>query len=97
MNEEEQIKKALLCKALGYDTDEVVEEYALDEDGQEKLLKRKVTKKHICPDIAAMKVYIEKYMPAEMDVKAMSEQELLDEKAKLIKILKEEFDGDLPM
>ena len=97
MDEEEQIKKALLCKALGYDTDEVVEEYVLDEDGQERLLKRKVTKKHICPDISAMKVYFEKYMPAEASVESMSEKELLDEKARLIKILKEEFDGDLPV
>ena len=97
MDEEEQIKKALLRKALGYDADEVVEEYVLSEEGEERLLKKKVTKKHICPDITAMKVYFEKYLPAEVDVSRMSEAELLEEKARLLKILKEELDGDLPM
>ena len=97
MDEEEELRQALLRKALGYDTDEVVEEYVLSEDGEQKLLKRKVTKKHICPDITAMKVYFEKYEPKELDVTQMSEAELLEEKARLLKILKEEFDGDLPM
>ena len=43
MNDEDKIRKALLKKALGYSADEVVEEYALD-DGEEKLVKKKVTK-----------------------------------------------------
>ena len=97
MNEEEEIRSALLRKALGYTADEVVEEYVLGEEGEERLLKKKITKKHVSPDIAAMKVYFEKYMPAEIDVSRMSEAELLEEKARLLKILKEEFDGNLPM
>ena len=32
MEEEERIRKALLKKALGYSADDVVEEYATDDD-----------------------------------------------------------------
>ena len=45
MDDESKIKKALLKKALGYIADDVVEEYLLDEDGNIKLSKKKVTKK----------------------------------------------------
>ena len=61
MEDEEKIKKALLKKALGYNADEVIEEYSFDEEGQIKLSKKKVTKKHYSPDISAMKVLFEKY------------------------------------
>ena len=44
MNEEE-IKNALLKKALGYESDEIVEEYTTDENGNSILSKRKITKK----------------------------------------------------
>ena len=95
-DEEEEIKKALLKKALGYVADEVVEEYVLGEDGEEKLSKRKVTKKHISPDISAIRVFLERYdTNLSSEIKNMSDEELLAEKAKLIKLLKEEYDGNL--
>ena len=40
-----KIQKALLKKALGYNCDEVVEEYVVDDDGNEILTKKKITKK----------------------------------------------------
>ena len=55
MNEEE-IKQALLKKALGYESDEIVEEYSTDEKGNSFLCKRKITKKFTPPDISALKI-----------------------------------------
>lgn len=90
MNEEAKIKKALLKKALGYDADEVVEEYVLDEDGNTKLSKKKITRKHYSPDISAMKVLFEKYIKTYgEEVAQMTDDELLQEKERLLKLLKE--------
>ena len=46
----EKIKGALLERALGYDADEVVEEYGFSE-GEAVLVKRKVTKKRVPPKV----------------------------------------------
>ena len=56
----EEIRKALLKKALGFSSDEVVEEYTLDKNGNEVLNRRKVTKKYNPPDISAVKILMEK-------------------------------------
>lgn len=89
------IEQALLKKALGYDCDEVIEEYVIDEEGNEKLCKKKITKKHISPDIPAAKVLLEHYSNLEQSkYENMTEQELKEEKLKLIKLLKGEEDGD---
>ena len=58
MNEDE-IKQALLKKALGYESDEVVEEYSTDENGKPVLSKRKITKKFNPPDINALRFLFE--------------------------------------
>ena len=60
MDDEDKIRKALLKKALGYNADEVIEEYALNE-GEEVLVKKKVTKKHYGPDVSAVKILLERY------------------------------------
>ena len=54
----EKIKGALLERALGYDADEVVEEYGFSE-GEAVLVKRKVTKKRVPPDIQAAKMLLD--------------------------------------
>ena len=91
MNEQDKIKKALLKKALGYDADEVVEEYAYNEDGELKLSKKKVTKKHYSADISAVKVLLERYYKTyEEQVLAMSDEALEEEKKKLLQQLKKE-------
>ena len=56
----EKIKGALLERALGYDADEVVEEYGFSE-GEAVLVKRKVTKKRVPPDIQAAKMLLERF------------------------------------
>ncbi len=53
---DEEIKKALYKKAVGYTAKEVVEEYG-GEDGN--LVKKKVSKKHIPPDMTAIKTLID--------------------------------------
>ena len=77
------LKSALIKKALGYDATEVVEEYA-DEQGEIKLLKRKVTKKNVPPDVTALKMLIEGETNS---ISHLTDQELKAEKERLIKLL----------
>lgn len=81
----EKIKGALLERALGYDADEVVEEYAFSE-GEPVLVKRKITKKRVPPDIQAAKMLLDDAPP----VSALSDEELKREKIRLLELLKEE-------
>lgn len=91
MTEEERLKKALMRKALGYKTNEVVEEFCVDEQGAQKLSKRKITKKHFAPDLTALKLLIEKYYPdTSLKICDMTDQELLEEREKILQLLKEE-------
>ena len=54
----EQINQALIKKAKGYTTKEVVEEFVVEEN-DEKLIKKKITTKYIPPDLSAVKVVLE--------------------------------------
>lgn len=91
-NYNEKLNKALIKKALGYASKEVVEEFS-SEDGKLILNKRKVTKKNIPPDISAVKILLTMYSNSEDDFSKLSDEELLIERDKLLKILKEEDDG----
>ena len=82
---DEGIKKALLKCAVGFDTSEIVEEYTVDE-GELKLVKRKVTKRDVPPDIKAVKMLLD----GEADASQMSDEELEERREKLIAMLKEE-------
>ncbi|HIQ65657.1 MAG TPA: hypothetical protein IAB25_01185 [Candidatus Coproplasma stercoravium] len=82
---DEGLKKALIKCAVGFDTSEVVEEYAVDGDGL-KLVKRKVTKRDVPPDIKAVKMLLD----GEADAREMSDEELEERRKKLIEMLKEE-------
>lgn len=96
MNDEDKIRKALLKKALGYDANEVVEEYSFDEEGELKLSKKKVTKKHYSADISAVKVLLDRYYKTyEDEVLTMSDEALENEKNRLLQQLKKgDKDGD---
>ena len=82
---DEGINKALLKCAVGFDTSEIVEEYTVDE-GELKLVKRKVTKRDVPPDIKAVKMLLD----GEADASQMSDEELEERREKLIAMLKEE-------
>ena len=85
-DQEEKIKKALYKKAHGYDSTETVEEYALFDDGV-KLTKKKITKKNVPPDITALKILLDGEIKPIAD---MTDEELENEKKRLMKILAEE-------
>ena len=87
MENRESVKDALKKCAVGLSASEVVEEFTV-ENGELKLVKRKVTKRDIPPDIKAVKMLLEGD-----DFSRATDEELLAEKEKLLKILKEE-DGD---
>lgn len=64
---------------------EVIEEYA-EVDGKLKLLKRKKTEKDIPPDLKAVQLIIEEQRGGR-GISALSDEELENEKLKLLKLL----------
>lgn len=86
--QEEKIREALLKVALGYSLGEVTEEYDA-RDGELKLIKRKETHKDIPPDLKAVKLLLDDGG----DYSALSDEELEEEKNKLIRQLSEENHG----
>ena len=81
---EKEIKKALIKRASGYDASEVIEEYGTDNDGEVKLLKKKVTHKNVPPDVTALKILLE---GESVPIAQMSDEELQLEKERLLKLL----------
>ena len=75
------MKKALVKRALGYDTEEVIEEYSQGQDGI-VLTKKKVTKKNVPPDISALKALLELTTPN--DISSLTDEELEKEKQRLL-------------
>lgn len=80
----ENVKNALARCAVGLSASEVVEEFVVD-NGELKLVKKKVTKREIPPDIKAAKMLLEGE-----SLSAVTDEELTAERERLIKILKEE-------
>ena len=76
------VKKALVRCAVGFDTSEVVEEYTMA-DGELKLVKRKVTRRDVPPDIKAVKMLLD----GEGDIGGMSDEELEERRKKLLAML----------
>jgi hypothetical protein len=81
VSDDENVKLALKKCAVGFDTSEVVEEFVV-ENGELKLIKRKVTKRDIPPDIKAMKMLLDG-----QDVEKFSDEELMEERDSLMKML----------
>ncbi len=75
----------LFKKARGYSVEEVTEEYAFDEEGNERLLKRKVQSKYIPPDLSAIKACME---IKDNEIAQMTQQQLEEEKRRLLEELK---------
>ncbi len=85
METRESVKDALIKCAVGLSASEVVEEFSADGDGELKLVKRKVTKRDVPPDIKAVKMLIDGE-----NLNGLSDDELAAEREKLIKLLKED-------
>ena len=88
---DEGIRRALYRRAVGFEADEVTEEYSFNE-GEEGLLKRRVVKKQVPPDVAAAKLYVEAQKP----LTELTDEELEREKDRLLHLLKsvEEDNGE---
>lgn len=81
-----ELERALIKKALGYTTEETVEEYSQTPEGEIRLSKKKVTKKSVPPDMTALKILLDQTQPS---IASMSDAELEEEKIRLINLLKE--------
>ncbi len=84
--QEDKLKDAVLKVALGFSIEEVTEEYGV-EDGELKLVKRKETRKDVPPDLKAAKLLLE-----EKDYAALSDEELEQERQRLLSKWKEIYD-----
>lgn len=82
--QDEKLNEAIRKVALGFSLAEVTEEYAAA-DGELKLVKRKETKKDVPPDLKAVKLLLE-----ERDFSALSDEELEEERQRLLRGLKED-------
>jgi hypothetical protein len=78
VDEKIRLERALKKKALGYSANETVEEYQLA-DGAFTLTKRKVTRKHYPPDVAAARALL----GGERDIKDYTDEELEAERVRL--------------
>lgn len=92
LNKNKDIYKALFKKAVGYITNESTEEYTVSDD-ELKLCKKKVTKKHIPPDISALKLLID--LNDVKEITDMTDTELEEEKKRLLTVLKEYENGNI--
>ncbi|MBR1867944.1 MAG: hypothetical protein IJ800_05130 [Clostridia bacterium] len=82
-----KIEKALIKRAVGYDAEETIEEFSSDENGEQRLLKRKVTTKNFPPDVQAAKLLLD--MDEGEDFLSLSDDELENERKRLYKILED--------
>lgn len=83
-----KIRKALLKRALGYDTSEVVEEYAKNEDDM-TVVRKKVTTKNVPPDISAAKLLLDDIEKEKNDYSDFTDEQLEAEKNRLLDLIKE--------
>ncbi len=83
-----KIRKALLKRALGYDTSEIVEEYAKNEDDM-TVVRKKVTTKNVPPDISAAKLLLDDIEKDKNDYSDFTDEQLEAEKTRLLDLIKE--------
>ena len=86
--EKDNFENALIRKAIGYDVQEITEEYV-----EGDLVKRKVSTKHMPPDMSALKTLLE-LKGEEGDLAKMSDEELAKLKTKLLGQLQDLAKGD---
>ena len=87
VEEKKKLQQALMDKALGYTTQEVIEEYGYSGDDF-VLQKRKTSTKSYPPDLSALQILLSKE-DINDEFLNMSDEQLEEEKLKLLKKLKE--------
>ena len=83
---EKETRDALLKSATGFVSSDVVEEFSLDDSGEMKLIKRKITKKEYPPNISALKTLAEISIK-EDELESMNDVELESERQRMLGIL----------
>lgn len=90
----DSISKMLYKKALGYKVKENIDEFVIDEgESKPRLVKRKVTTKHVAPDISAAKALLAMRC-SDNEVSDMTDEQLEEEKSRLLKLLSRDSDGN---
>lgn len=79
-------------KAIGFEITETTAEYAVDEEGNRKIVKEKCATKYVPPDLAAIKAYME---IKDGELYSMSDEELKNERNRLINALNKENKGEV--
>lgn len=86
----DKLKESLIKKATGYKVKESVYEYGMNED-EIKLVKKKVSTKYYPPDLTAINILLNE---KQTDLKNLTNEELEEEKNRLLKLIKEIDDGN---
>lgn len=86
-----KINEALLKRALGYDTSEIVEEFASD-GFDVTMVKKKVTTKNVPPDITAAKMLLDAINNTRENLGQLTKEQLEREKQRLLKVIKEKYE-----
>lgn len=82
--------KALKSCIKGITTKEVVTEYAIDdESGKLKIVKQKISEKSLPPNVDLLKLIYPFVMDEKIDYNKLTDEELEQEKQRLLKQLKE--------
>lgn len=80
----DDIMEAVVKRAVGYEARETVEEYAMV-DGSLELVKKRITTKDVPPDMTAAKLIFD-----DCDYSALSDEQLEEEKKRLLSELANE-------
>lgn len=89
---DKDIEKALKKRAIGYETTEITEEYSSSDEGEIRMVKRKIVSKNVPPDVSAVKLLFEN--SSTDDISSMTDEELENEKIRLLNILLKESKND---
>ena len=81
---DDKVKDALIKCAVGFETEEIIEEFAVL-DGELSLVKKKVTRRGVPPDRKAVKMLLD-----DVDVGEMTDEQLEKEKRRLLLELQEQ-------
>lgn len=87
---DESTLKALKKCINGLTAKEVTTEYGIDEEtGKLKIVKQKVNEKSVPPNVDILKFVYQHFVEETVDYNKLSDEELEDEKQRLLKELKE--------